>query len=185
MGLEGLGGEIRADFKKRRDEETGRAEVEGAEELAKARREGETILSMAKADADRESQAVLRRDLASARLDARRMLCLARDGVVDLALAEAWNALAGYAKTEEYANLLKSRVDEAVESVGSDAVVSARGQDRRLLRGYRLREEDLESAGGTKVSAKDGSVTVDATFEAAFKEKAPKLRAHAYRRMFG
>lgn len=143
------------------------------QEAARIRGEAE---KRAQLDAGRERARII----ASAKLQAKKVLFEAREKRTEAALEEVRGRLAAYAKGPEYAGLLSSMVSSGMAALGSDVKVLARPEDVPLLptktRSLVDDTRPLKGMGGLIIEKKDGSRSLNLTFEELLRLREDRVR---------
>ncbi len=164
-----------------------------AEQEAQERRE--EILKRGRREAERERARII----ASARLKAKKQMLDAKEEAIQKVFSEVRKALEEISKDrKKYREVLKKLVAEAAESIGGDAVIICREQDRRIfskrflselekLTGVKLElaEETTGGSGGVILRSRDGRTEVDNTFETRLERAMAELRNEAAGLLFG
>jgi V/A-type H+/Na+-transporting ATPase subunit E len=180
MTLQALVKEIEARSAKEVRDQDSKLEIERKAIEDQAREEAARIRS----EADRRSQLEATRErarlVAAAKLQAKRMLFEAREKRTSAALDEVRQRLAAYAKTPEYAPLLANMVAAGTAALGGDVKVLARPEDEPLLPA-KLRalvddDHPLKGSGGLIVQKKDGSRSLNFTFEELLRLREDRVR---------
>lgn len=147
---------------------------------AQTRAEVERIRS----DADRKSQVEAAREkarlLASAKLEAKKVLFEARERRTNAALEEVKKRLAAYAKSAEYPGLLASMVSAGTGVLGDKVRLLMRPEDVALLpakmRSWVDDKRPIAVMGGLVVERADGSRSLNYTFEELLRLREDRVR---------
>jgi len=126
-----------------------------------------------RADADRRAQAEAARErarlVASAKLQAKKLMFEARERRTAAALEEVKARLVAYARGPDYPALLASMVTAGTSALGNDVRILARPEDVPLLpvrsRGSVDAARPLRTLGGLIIERTDGSRGLNLTFE--------------------
>jgi V/A-type H+/Na+-transporting ATPase subunit E len=137
-----------------------------------------------RAEADRKSQTEAAREkarlLASAKLEAKKVLFEARERRTSAALEEVKKRLAAYAKSSEYPQLLTSMVTTGTSVLGDKVKLLVRPEDVPLLpskmRGWVDDKRPLTALGGLVVERADGSRSLNYTFEELLRLREDRVR---------
>lgn len=152
-----------------------RRKIEEASHQEAGRLRGESE-KRAQVEATRERA----RLVASAKLQAKKVLFEAREKRTATALDEVRTRLAAYAKGPEYATLLAGMVSAGTGALGSDVKLMARPEDVPLLpsKMRSLVDDDrpLRGMGGLIVEKKDGSRSLNFTFEELLRLREDRVR---------
>ena len=178
-----------------------RATVKKQRALTEAARVRQEILGRAHDEIERLQQ----QTVATARLDAQRVLLARREALIEAVFAEAAGQLAQARQRTGYAELLRRLVIDAVEQMGrpAECLVHVAEQDEHLFDeaaesgalleplgtwegGVRLRlGEPAAISGGVVVESADGHKRYDNSLEARLKRGQARWRAQVYRFLQG
>lgn len=137
-----------------------------------------------KAEADRKAQLEATRErarlVASAKLQAKKVLFEAREKRTAAALEEVRGRLAAYAKGPDYPVLLANMVSSGTTVLGADVKILARPADVPLLPAKSRPLVDdarpLRALGGLIIEKKDGSRSLNLTFEELLRLREDRVR---------
>ncbi len=135
-------------------------------------------------EADRKAQLEAAREkarlVASAKLQAKKLLFEAREKRTATALEEVRGRLSAYAKGPDYPGLLASMVSSGTTVLGSDVKILARPEDVPLLptktRSLVDDTRPLRVLGGLIIEKKDGSRSLNYTFEELLRLREDRVR---------
>ena len=164
-----------------------------AEQEAEARRD--EILKRARREAERERARII----AGARLRAKKQMLDTKEEVIMHVFSEVKKELEAISKDrKKYREVLKNLIVEAAESIGKDAILLVREQDRKIFSKrfiselekaagikFELAEEAIGGSGGVVLRSRDGRTEVDNTFETRLERAEAELRNEAARVLFG
>ena len=105
--------------------------------------------------------------LASARLEAKRLVESAKEDKVREAIEKAIEELKAYRKTKAYKAWVEKKIKEALKELGikeSEAIIHVAKGDKKLIKTKAKVKEDLEDIAGIIVERKDGKVRVNYSF---------------------
>ena len=140
----------------------------------------ETLRSDGKKEADKiEKQIVGGSDI-----EARNKQLLALESSVDRVFTTALDQISNSDRTGDYANLIKSLLDESTQVLGtSEVTVFTNSKDRDVVQstlssfpGSELSSETIDCLGGVKIQSKDGSMKFDNTIDARIERLKPLIR---------
>lgn len=169
-----------------------RAQEEAKRIIAKAQEEAEALrrqrLDRMKAEAESEATSILY----SARLKAKNELIRAREEVASRALELAEERLKDLRSRDDYPDILKGYLEEALSQFEGKVVIHVDPRDKdlvsRLMKKTGIKHElrtDLETAGGVVVSNEGEDVRVLNTVEERLRRAKERLRIPVYRLLFG
>ena len=148
--------------------------------ITKLESEYDKIVSDGKKEADKiEKQIVGGSDI-----EARNKQLLALESSVDRVFTTALDQISNSDRTGDYANLIKSLLDESTQVLGtSEVTVFTNSKDRDVVQstlssfpGSELSSETIECLGGVKIQSKDGSMKFDNTIDARIERLKPLIR---------
>ncbi len=136
------------------------------------------------ADGKKEADKIEKQIIGSADIEARNKQLLALEESVDKVFVKALDEIAGTDRSGDYANLIKSLLDESTKILGTtEVIVSTNSKDRDVvqstLSGYRgseLSSDTIECIGGVIIKSKDGAMTFDNTLDAKIERLKPLIR---------
>ncbi|MEJ5185830.1 MAG: V-type ATP synthase subunit E [Candidatus Geothermincolales bacterium] len=169
-----------------------RAQEEAKRIIAKAQEEAEALrrqrLDRIRAEAESEATSILY----SARLKAKNELIRAREEVASRALELAEERLKDLRSRDDYPDILKGYLEEALSQFEGKVVIHVDPRDKdlvsRLMKKTGIKHElrtDLETAGGVVVSNEGEDVRVLNTVEERLRRARERLRIPVYRLLFG
>ena len=170
---------------------TSRAESELAAEQARVAAEEATItaerdgrIAELRASADHRMQAESAREratrLASAKIQAKRMLYAAREQRIGASLERVRALLADFAIGPEYAPTLKRMYAHAQSQLGKGAKVYGRAADASVLRtvaGKAFQDDAVPIVGGLIAESADGSRRLNLSFDELLRLREDRVRA--------
>ena len=148
--------------------------------ITKLESEYDKIVSDGKKEADKiEKQIVGGSDI-----EARNKQLLALESSVDRVFTTALEQISNSDRTGDYANLIKSLLDESTKVLGtSEVIVFTNSKDKDTVQstlssfpGSELSSETIECLGGVKIQSKDGSMKFDNTIDARIERLKPLIR---------
>ena len=148
--------------------------------ITKLESEYDKIVSDGKKEADKiEKQIVGGSDI-----EARNKQLLALESSVDRVFTTALDQISNSDRTGDYANLIKSLLDESTQVLGtSEVTVFTNSKDRDVVQstlssfpGSELSSETIDCLGGVKIQSKDGSMKFDNTIDARIERIKPLIR---------
>ncbi|MDV3277843.1 MAG: hypothetical protein LYZ69_05180 [Nitrososphaerales archaeon] len=154
--------------------------------ISAAKREAKEEVSKILETSVKQAEALKRRITGAAELEARNARLKVLEKAVNEAVADAVSKVSRLDE-KRYEDALARLIDEGVQAIGPNAVVSCSSKDRNavseLLRQLSREhvkltasEEDLKTAGGVALATSDGSIRFDNTFEARLERLRPTLR---------
>lgn len=179
--------------RRRIDDMRAEAEKEAERIIAEARREAEEAkrlkLARLKESLRSESAGVVYK----ATLKAKDKLIRAQEEVVDEAFRRAEERLKKIHDNPEYADIFSFLLDECLELVEGEIIISVREDDeeiaRRLLdergKAYRLAESPLGVSGGVEARSPEGDIVILNTFESRMDRAKETLRLEIAKALFG
>ena len=148
--------------------------------ITKLESEYDKIVSDGKKEADKiEKQIVGGSDI-----EARNKQLLALESSVDRVFTTALEQISNSDRTGDYANLIKSLLDESTKVLGtSEVIVFTNSKDKDTVQstlssfpGSELSSETIDCLGGVKIQSKDGSMKFDNTIDARIERLKPFIR---------
>jgi len=148
--------------------------------ITKLESEYDKIVSDGKKEADKiEKQIVGGSDI-----EARNKQLLALESSVDRVFTTALEQISNSDRTGDYANLIKSLLDESTKVLGtSEVIVFTSSKDKDVVQstlssfpGSELSSETIDCLGGVKIQSKDGSMKFDNTIDARIERLKPLIR---------
>ncbi len=180
MGLDQLVQEIQA----RAQEELAKERSRIEQERAKIAVDLEQRLAVVREENERLATSEIAREhaqkLASARLQARKLVDEAREREMENALAEVRNLLGQYTRTKEYAQLLKKMYQSATEVLGGPVRVSGRKEDQVVLEsvvGKTLQKTPVPISGGLIAETPNGERRLNLSFDELLRLREDKVRS--------
>jgi V/A-type H+-transporting ATPase subunit E len=136
------------------------------------------------ADGKKEADKIEKQITGSADIEARNKQILALEDSVDKVFVKALDQIANNDRSGDYANLIKSLLDEATQILGtSEVIVFTNSKDRDAVQsalsgfsGSELSSDTIECIGGVIIKSKDGSMTFDNTLDARIERLKPLIR---------
>jgi len=148
--------------------------------LPNLEREYDKILADGKKEADKIEKQIT----GGADIEARNKQLLALEESVDKVFTNALDQIANADRSGDYANLIKSLLDESTQILGtSEIIVYTNSKDKDVVQstlsgfpGSELSSETIECLGGVKIKSKDGAMTFDNTLDARIERLKPLIR---------
>ena len=148
--------------------------------LPNLEREYDKILADGKKEADKIEKQIT----GGADIEARNKQLLALEDSVDKVFTNALDQIANSDRSGDYANLIKSLLDESTQILGtSEIIVYTNSKDKDVVQstlsgfpGSELSSETIECLGGVKIKSKDGAMTFDNTLDARIERLKPLIR---------
>jgi len=148
--------------------------------LSKLEQEYDKIISDGKKEADKIEKQIV----GSSDLDVRNKQLLLLEEGVDKVFSKALDQIAKTDRSGDYANLIKTLLDEATKILGTTEVtVFTNAKDKDVVQsalskfsGAELSSETIDCLGGIKIKSKDGSMTFDNTIDARIERFKPLIR---------
>jgi V/A-type H+-transporting ATPase subunit E len=136
------------------------------------------------ADGKKEADKIEKQITGSADIEARNKQLLALEKSVDEVFTKALDQIANNDRSGDYANLIKSLLDESTQILGtSEVIVFTNSKDRDAVQsalsgfsGSELSSDTIECLGGVIIKSKDGSMTFDNTLDARIERLKPLIR---------
>ncbi|HJJ21365.1 MAG: V-type ATP synthase subunit E family protein [Crenarchaeota archaeon] len=148
--------------------------------VTKLESEYDKIISDGKKEADKlEKQIVGGSDI-----EARNKQLLALEAAVNRVFATALEQITNSARNSEYANLIKSLLEESTKILGTTQVkVFTNAKDKDVVKsslsnfaGSELSSKTIDCIGGVKIESKDGAMKFDNTIDAKIDRLKPLIR---------
>lgn len=176
--------------------------------IGEAKREAEDIIKEAEDKAEeqkreiiskgeKEAELLKQRIVANAKLKARKSGLDAKEELIKAVFEEAEKELAKIASSDNYKDILRGLIAEGVSSVGEDAEVMVKEEDKKLLEDGILKDlekefkvkitlspENINTIGGVIVRSKNGRVEVNNTFETRMIRMQDALRSKIAKILF-
>jgi V/A-type H+-transporting ATPase subunit E len=136
------------------------------------------------ADGKKEADKIEKQLIGGADIEARNKQLLALEESIDKVFVKALGQIANTDRSGDYANLIKSLLDESTRILGtSEVIVSTNSKDRDVVQsalsgysGSELSPDTIECIGGVIIKSKDGAMTFDNTLDAKIKRLKPLIR---------
>ena len=136
------------------------------------------------ADGKKEADKIEKQITGGADIEARNKQLLALENSVDKVFTNALEQIANADRSGDYANLIKSLLDESTQILGtSEIIVYTNSKDKDVVQsalsgypGSELSPEPIECLGGVKIKSKDGAMTFDNTLDARIERLKPIIR---------
>jgi len=136
------------------------------------------------ADGKKEADKIEKQIIGSADIEARNKQLLALEASVDKVFTKALDEITNNDRSGDYANLIKSLLDESTRILGtSEVIVSTNSKDRDVVQstlsgfpGSELSSDTIECIGGVIIKSKDGAMTFDNTLDARIERLKPLIR---------
>ena len=136
------------------------------------------------ADGKKEADKIEKQLIGGADIEARNKQLLALEASVDKVFTKALDQITNNDRSGDYANLIKSLLDESTKILGtSEVIVSTNSKDRDVVQstlsgfpGSELSSDSIECIGGVIIKSKDGAMTFDNTLDARIERLKPLIR---------
>ena len=136
------------------------------------------------ADGRKEADKIEKQIVGGADIEARNKQLLTLEGSIDKVFAGALEQIANSDRTGDYANLIKSLLNESTQILGTTEVtVYTNSKDKDIVQsalceypGSVLSTETIQCLGGVKIRSKDGTMTFDNTLNARIERLKPIIR---------
>ena len=186
MEIEELTGAILAEAKKEADSIISAAEKEAKETVSQEKKRLNEQLAAAEKEANSFNESQHRERIAWARLEAKRVISEAKEGVVDDAIEDLFALMRKFPKDRRYPAFLKKKVKAAIAEIGnSRAVVHVTKSDKKHLSGIKATvKTDLDAFGGAIVESADGKVSINLTLANLLDERKDLVRKRIYEALF-
>lgn len=148
--------------------------------LPKLEREYDKIIAEGRKEADKIEKQII----GSSDLEARNKQIMALEEAVDKVFTKALEQISNVDRSGDYANLVKSLLDESSKILGTTEVsVLTNSKDKEVVQsalsqfpGAELSPETLDCLGGVTIKSKDGAMTFDNTIDARIERLKPLIR---------
>ncbi len=148
--------------------------------LPKLEQEHDKIIS----DGRKEAEKIEKQIIGSSDLEARNKQLMTLEDAVDKVFTKALDQIANKDRSGDYANLIKSLLDEATKILGTtDVSVLTNSKDKEAVQstlsqfpGAELSSETIDCLGGVIIKSKDGTMTFDNTIDARIERLKPLIR---------
>lgn len=148
--------------------------------IPKLEREYDKIIADGKKEADKIEKQII----GGSDIEARNKQLLALEDSVNKVFTKALDQIANADRSGDYANLIKSLLDESTQVLGtSEVIVFTNLKDKDVVKsalsgypGSELSSETINCLGGVKIKSKDGSMTFDNTLDARIERLKPLIR---------
>ena len=148
--------------------------------LPKLEQEYDKIIS----DGRKEAEKIEKQIIGSSDLEARNKQLMTLEDAVDKVFTKALDQIANADRSGDYANLIKSLLDEATKILGrTDVSVLTNSKDKEVVQsalsqfpGAELSPETIDCLGGVIIKSKDGAMTFDNTIDARIERLKPLIR---------
>ena len=148
--------------------------------LSKLEEEFDKIISDGKKEADKIEKQII----GSADLEARNKQLTTLEEGVDKVFTKALDEITNTARSGDYANLIKSLLDESTKILGTtEVIVSTNTKDKDLVQsalsqfpGSELSSESIDCLGGVIIKSKNGTTSFDNTLDARINRLKPLIR---------
>ncbi|WP_366523022.1 V-type ATP synthase subunit E [Nitrosopumilus sp.] len=136
------------------------------------------------ADGKKEADKIEKQITGGADIEARNKQLLALEESVDKVFKSALDQIVNADRSDDYANLIKSLLEESTKILGtSEIIVFTNSKDKDIVQsslsgfpGSELSSETIECLGGVKIKSKDGAMTFDNTLDARIERLKPLIR---------
>ncbi|MGY5146923.1 MAG: V-type ATP synthase subunit E [Candidatus Nitrosopumilus sp. bin_7KS] len=136
------------------------------------------------ADGKKEADKIEKQIIGGADIEARNKQLMALEASVDKVFTKALDQITNNDRSGDYANLIKSLLDESTRILGtSEVIVSTNSKDRDVVQsalsrfpGSELSSDTIECIGGVIIKSKDGAMTFDNTLDARIERLKPLIR---------
>ena len=136
------------------------------------------------ADGRKEADKLEKQIVGSSDIEARNKQLLALEDAVSRVFTKALEQISNSDRNGDYANLIKSLLDESTKVLGSSKViVFTNSKDRDVVQstlsnfaGSELSSEIIDCIGGVKIQSKDGAMKFDNTIDAKIDRLKPLIR---------
>ncbi len=148
--------------------------------LPKLEQEHDKIIS----DGRKEAEKIEKQIIGSSDLEARNKQLMTLEDAVDKVFTKALDQIANADRSGDYANLIKSLLDEATKILGTtDVSVLTNSKGKEVVQsalsqfpGAELSPETIDCLGGVIIKSKDGAMTFDNTIDARIERLKPLIR---------
>ena len=136
------------------------------------------------ADGRKEADKLEKQIIGGSDIEARNKQLLALEDAVSRVFTKALDQISNSDRNGDYANLIKSLLDESTQVLGtSEVTVFTNSKDRDVVQstlssfpGSELSSETIDCLGGVKIQSKDGSMKFDNTIDARIERLKPLIR---------
>jgi len=136
------------------------------------------------ADGKKEADKIEKQIMGSADLEARNKQLTTIEESIDKVFNKALDEIANADRSGDYANLIKSLLDEATKILGTtDVSILTNSKDKEVVQsalsqfpGAELSPETIDCLGGVIIKSKDGAMTFDNTIDARIERLKPLIR---------
>jgi V/A-type H+/Na+-transporting ATPase subunit E len=137
------------------------------------------IMESAKKEGVTVAQKEVTRIEGAAKLQSKKLIFDATEKLLENNIVALRDALAEYASSPAYAELLAKMAGYASKRLGGKIAVTCRKQDEAALKaaGAKIASTSLNSIGGFKADSEDGSLELDLTFEEILRSREDEVRA--------
>ena len=144
----------------------------------------ESVYDKIVSDGKKEADKIEKQIVGGSDIEARNKQLLALESSVDRVFTTALDQISNSDRTGDYANLIKSLLDESTQVLGtSEVTVFTNSKDRDVVQstlssfpGSELSSETIDCLGGVKIQSKDGSMKFDNTIDARIERLKPLIR---------
>ncbi len=182
MGLETLQEEIRRNAESEVVRIRKNYEKESNAIIDEAENKRSQVFEEAKNAGLKKADDLERQELSVATIKARRSVLKAKEEVVENAVAEVWEGLLDFRKSEDYGKLIGNVVKKVSADLGGKPVVYVCKEDEKLV--SKLRVVSIETMGGVVLESEDDKVRIDCSFESVFEDDKDELREVFYRSLY-
>ncbi|HIH97733.1 MAG TPA: hypothetical protein HA346_01810 [Thermoplasmata archaeon] len=162
------------------------AERQVKEIKERAKREAEEAGKKLEVETEEKCGIVEERLTSNARQQAKREMLLTKEELIKEAFDRAREKLTQL-KESEYREILKKMLEEGKRLAGAECVVvPCKAKDGEYIKslGYQVSKESVKGSGGAIIRSKDGSISVDQTFEGIIDRNWNELRIKVARALF-
>ena len=136
------------------------------------------------ADGRKEADKLEKQIVGGSDIEARNKQLLALEEAVSRVFTKALDQISNSDRNGDYANLIKSLLDESTKVLGtSEVIVFTNSKDRDVVQsalsnfaGSELSSETIDCIGGVKIQSKDGAMKFDNTIDAKINRLKPLIR---------
>ncbi len=148
--------------------------------IPKLESEYDKIISNGKKEADKIEKQIT----GASDIGVRNKQLLVLEEAVERVFSSALEQIANADRSGDYANLVKTLINEAIQILGtSEVTIFTNTKDKDVVQstisqfsGAKLSSETIECLGGIKVKSKDGAMTFDNTIDARIERLKPLIR---------
>jgi V/A-type H+-transporting ATPase subunit E len=135
-------------------------------------------------DGKKEADKIEKQIIGSADLEARNKQLTTLEEGVDKVFTKALDEITNTVRSGDYANLIKSLLDESTKILGTtEVIVSTNTKDKDLVQsalsqfpGSELSSESIDCLGGVIIKSKNGTTSFDNTLDARINRLKPLIR---------